>query len=70
MEIPGWETAAVVVPPFVLVVGGMLALGRLYKKGRLRVGARSMLASFIIFAMIMSVGIFEFAQNFSLPRTL
>lgn len=65
LQIPNSEVAAVLVPPFVVVVGGMLIMSRLYKKGKFKISATKVMGSFLVFLFILIFAIFSFAQNFA-----
>lgn len=65
VQIPNYEVAAVLIPPFVIVVGGMIVLGRLYRKGKFKVSPNQIIGSFLVFVLLLSFTIFVFAQNFA-----
>ncbi|MEM3852513.1 MAG: cytochrome bc complex cytochrome b subunit [Methanomassiliicoccales archaeon] len=64
IPIPTPEVLAVLVPPFVVVVAGMFMLNRLYKSGRLRISSNKIVASFLIFILIMLFAAYSFGQGF------
>ena len=55
------DVIAVLVPPFIIVMGFFLAFGRLYKKGVFKPNLAKLTGSFVIFLILLSLGIFEFA---------
>ncbi len=64
-QIPVYQTAAVLIPPFVIVVGGMLLMGRLYRKGRLQVTSRKVVGSSILFILLLVFTMYSLSQNIS-----
>ncbi len=65
LQIPAAEVAMVLVPPFVIVMGGMLLLGRLYKKGMLKVTADKLIVSALVFIMILIGAVISLSYNFA-----
>ena len=65
VPIPPMEVLAVLVPPFVVVVGGMIILSRLYRNGKLNVTSQKLIASFVIFLLILTFSMISFAENIS-----
>ena len=51
--------ALVLLPPFIIVMGFFLAFGHLYKKGAFKPSLAKLTGSFIIFVILLSLGIFE-----------
>ena len=65
IPIPPSEILAVLVPPWIVVVGGMFFLNRMYKQNKFKVTSHKTLASFFIFLFLLIVMVIELAQNFS-----
>jgi Cytochrome b subunit of the bc complex len=61
IPISNLDVALVLVPPFIIVMGFFLAFGHLYKMGAFKPSLAKLTGSFIIFVIILSFGIFEFA---------
>ncbi|MHB1439247.1 MAG: cytochrome b [Cuniculiplasma sp.] len=55
--------AIVLVPPFVIVMGFFLAFGHLYRKGAFKTSLVKLTGSFIVFVILLSLGIFELAME-------
>ena len=64
-QIPVYETAVVLIPPFIVVVGGMLLIGRLYKKGKFEVSSNKLIGSSILFLLLLMFTMYSLTQNFS-----
>lgn len=62
-QIPAYQTAAVLIPPFIIVVGGMLVMGRLYRKGKLQVSSNKMIGSSILFILLLMFTMYSLSQN-------
>lgn len=65
IQIPTAEVLLVLVPPFVIVMGGMLLLGRLYKQGHLKVNADRLIVSTLVFIMILVGAVMALSYNFA-----
>jgi quinol-cytochrome oxidoreductase complex cytochrome b subunit/uncharacterized membrane protein YidH (DUF202 family) len=65
VQIPNYEVFAVLLPPFVVVVGGMTFLSRQYKKGKFKITGTKILTSFLLFLFVMMFGAYVFGQNFT-----
>ena len=57
------DVVIVLVPPFIIVMAFFYALNALYKKGAFKPSLSKITASFVIFLMILSLAIFEFAMQ-------
>ncbi|MCL4344826.1 MAG: cytochrome bc complex cytochrome b subunit [Candidatus Thermoplasmatota archaeon] len=57
------DVMIVLIPPFILVMGSFFLLNRLYKKGAFKPSLSKLTASFVIFLILLSVAIFEFAMQ-------
>lgn len=66
VPIPPSEIAAVIVPPWIIVVGGMLVLNRMYRHNRFKLTSSKSLASFFLFLTLLVFMVIELAQNFSM----
>lgn len=64
-QIPVYETAVVLIPPFIIVVGGMLLIGRLYKQGKFQVSSNRLIGSSIVFILLLVFTMYSLTQNFS-----
>lgn len=56
--------AAVLVPPFVIVVGGMYFLNRQYVKGKFKISPNRVITSFLIFLLLLSFTFVTLSENF------
>ncbi|MCL4330496.1 MAG: cytochrome bc complex cytochrome b subunit [Candidatus Thermoplasmatota archaeon] len=65
VTIPATIVVTVLVPPFVVVVVGMLVLSKLYKEQKLTVTTEKLLGSFVVFTAILIFALVTFAQNIS-----
>lgn len=65
LQIPATEVLMVLVPPFVIVMGGMLALGSLYRKGMLKVTSDKLIVSTLAFIMILIGAVVSLSYNFA-----
>ncbi len=64
-QIPVYQTAAVLIPPFIIVVGGMLVIGRQYKRGKLQMTSNKLIGSSILFILLLMFTMYSLTQNFS-----
>ena len=64
IPIPTSEVLAVLLPPFVIVIGGMTLLSRLYKKGNLRLSNKKIMTSFVIFLLVLIIAAYNFGEGF------
>ncbi len=65
IQIPAAEVLLVLVPPFVIVMGGMLLLGNLYKRGHLKISADKLIVSTLAFIMILIGSVMALSYNFA-----
>lgn len=65
LQISADEVAIVLVPPFVIVMAGMLVLGRLYRKGMLKVTPDKLIVSTLVFIMILIGAVISLSYNFA-----
>lgn len=65
VQIPAPEVVLVLLPPFVIVMGGMLVLGSLYKRGHLKVSADKLIVSTVVFIMILIGSVMALSYNFA-----
>lgn len=64
-QIPAYQTAAVLIPPFIIVVGGMLLISRQYRRGKLKPTSNRMIGSSILFILFLMFTMYSLTQNFS-----
>jgi quinol-cytochrome oxidoreductase complex cytochrome b subunit len=64
IPIPTSEVLAVLLPPFVIVVAGIYLLSRAYKKGKFQVSHKKVIASFLIFLLILMIAAYNFGEGF------
>ncbi|MFG1449335.1 MAG: cytochrome bc complex cytochrome b subunit [Thermoplasmataceae archaeon] len=64
IPIPTPEVLAVLLPPFVIVIGGIYFLSRAYKKGKFQVSQRKIITSFLIFLLILIIAAYNFGEGF------
>jgi hypothetical protein len=57
------DVLAVFIPPFIIVMGGMYMLSKLYKKGSFKPSLNRIIGSFIVFFIFLVIAIFEFATS-------
>lgn len=65
VQIPNYEAAVVLIPPFIIVVGGMLIIGRLYKRGKFEITSNKIVGSSILFIFLLMFTMYSLSQNFS-----
>ena len=65
IPIPPSEVYAVFIPPWVIVVGGMYFLNRMYRQNKFKVTSTKSIASFLLFMFLLIFMVIELAENFS-----
>ncbi|MCL5665240.1 MAG: cytochrome bc complex cytochrome b subunit [Candidatus Thermoplasmatota archaeon] len=65
IQIPYYDVALVLIPPFIIVMGGMLFLGRMYRNGTLKVTGDKLMVSTLVFIVILIAAVISLSYNFA-----